>query len=211
LRGFDVEIEETVTVGCTEHAAAQLLPSLSAALELSAPGYRFRFRIDRGLKLREGLATGRIDLALLLGADDPDAVPVGDLALTWYSAPTWSLPSSPAPVPVVAFDKPCALRTRALETLSSHAIPAVIGAEAMQLAGVQAAVGAGLGVALMATLGQTPEGLIPRSDLPTPDPLRLFVCARQGLPEQVAGPVAKVVRPLLEAASRDGDPALVAS
>jgi hypothetical protein len=34
-------------------------------------------------QLREGLATGRIDLALLLGADDPHAVPVGDLSLTW--------------------------------------------------------------------------------------------------------------------------------
>jgi DNA-binding transcriptional LysR family regulator len=201
LRGFDVQIEETVTVGCTEHAAAQLLPSLSAALEAAAPGYRFRFRIDRGLKLREGLATGRIDLALLLAADDPSAVPVGDLALTWYSSPTWSLPSSPAPVAVVAFDNPCALRTRALETLSSHAIPAVIGAEAMQLAGVQAAVGAGLGVALMATLGQTPEGLVPRSDLPTPEPLQLYVCARQGLPAQVSDLVAEAVRPVLGSAA----------
>jgi DNA-binding transcriptional LysR family regulator len=196
----DVEIEEIV-VGCTEHAAAQLLPSLSAALEVSAPGYRFRFRIDRGLKLREGLATGRIDLALLLSADDPAAVPVGNLALTWYSSPTWSLPSSPAPVPVVAFDNPCALRTRALETLSAHAIPAIIGAEAMQLAGVQAAVGAGLGVALMATLGQTPEGLVPRADLPTPEPLRLFVCARQGLPSQVSDLVAEVLRPVLSGAA----------
>jgi len=200
LRGFDVETVETVTIGCTEHAAAQLLPSLSAALEVSAPGYRFRFRIDRGLKLREGLATGRIDLALLLGSDDADAVPVGDLALTWYSSPTWAVPPAPGPVPVVAFDNPCALRTRALETLSSHAIPAIIGAEAMQLAGVQAAVGAGLGVALMATLGQTPEGLVPRSDLPTPDPLQLFVRGRQGLPTQVPGLVAEVLRPLLSSA-----------
>ena len=197
LRSFDVEIEESVTVGCTEHAAAQLLPSLSSALEVSAPGYRFRFRIDRGLKLREGLATGRIDLALLLGADDPHAVPVGDLHLTWYSSSTWSVPAAPAPVPVVAFDNPCALRTRALETLSSHAIPAVIGAEAMQLAGVQAAVGAGLGVALMATLGQTPEGLVPRSDLPTPEPLQLFVCSRPGLPDQVVQFAADALRPLL--------------
>lgn len=200
LRGFDVEIEETVTVGCTEHAAAQLLPALSAALEVAAPGYRFRFRIDRGLKLREGLATGRIDLALLFSADHADAVPVGDLALTWFSSPTWSLPTAPAPVPVVAFDNPCALRTRALETLSAHAIPAVIGAEAMQLAGVQAAVGAGLGVALMATLGETPAGLVPRTDLPTPEPLRLHVCGRQGLPSQVVGVVADMLRPVLHGA-----------
>jgi DNA-binding transcriptional LysR family regulator len=200
LQGFDVEVEETLTIGCTEHAAAQLLPSLSAALEASAPGYRFRFRIDRGLKLREGLATGRIDLALLLSADHADAVPVGDLALRWYAAPSWSMPSPPAPVPVVAFDNPCALRTRALETLSAHAIPAVIGAEATQLAGVQAAVGAGLGVALMATMGQTPEGLVPRSDLPTPESLQLYVCGRQGLPSSVPGLVAEALRPAVGAA-----------
>lgn len=200
LRAFDVETEETLTVGCTEHAAAQLLPSLSAALELAAPGFGFRFRIDRGYRLREGLATGRIDLALLLDVKDPHAVPVGELTLTWYSAPTWSLPAPPEPVPVVAFDSPCALRTRALETLSGHGIPAVVGAESMQLAGVQAAVGAGLGVALMATLGQTPDGLVPRPDLPTPEPLQLYVCARRGLADPIVDRAASVVRPLLGSA-----------
>jgi len=200
VRSFDVRTEDPhveVTVGCTEHAAAQLLPALSTALEVAAPSYRFRFRIDRGLKLRDALTSGRIDLALLLSAPDPAAIPVGDLTLAWYAAPSWSPPAAPAPVRVVAFDSPCALRTRALETLSAHGIPAMIGAEATQLAGVQAAVGAGLGVALMATLGQTPEGLVPRTDLPTPEPLGLFVCARQGLPAAVADLVADAVRPTL--------------
>jgi DNA-binding transcriptional LysR family regulator len=64
-------------------------------------------------------------------------------------------------------------------------------------AGVQAAVGAGLGVALTATTGQTPEGLVPRTDLPTPEPLRLYVCARRGLPEPVVAQAVAVVRPLL--------------
>jgi DNA-binding transcriptional LysR family regulator len=193
LRGFEVETEETLTIGCTEHAAAQLLPLLATALGSSA-GFRYRFRIDRGYRLREGLATGRVDLALLLNVDDPHAIAVGDLALTWYSAPAYELPS---PVTVVAFDNPCALRTRALETLSAHGIQAVIGAEAMQLAGVQAAVGAGLGVALMATLGQTPDGLVPRDDLPTPEPLQLYVCSRRGLPEPVVGRATAVLRSLL--------------
>ncbi len=105
-------------------------------------------------------------------------------------------------MPVVAFDSPCALRTRALETLDAHGLPAVVGAEAMQLAGVQAAVGAGLGVALMATLGQTPDGLVPRHDLPTAEPLGLFICTRKGLPEHVAELAAAAVRPLVGAAGR---------
>ncbi len=201
LQAFAVAEVATVTLGSTEHAAAQLLPSLAAALEAADPGYRFRFRIDRGNRLREGLALGSVDLALVLSSEDPDAVPVGELELAWYAAPTWSPPTAPAPVPLVAFDSPCSLRSRALETLASHEVPAVIGAEAIQLAGVQAAVGAGLGVALMATLGQVPEGLVRRDDLPAPEPLQLYVSARPGLPAGVARLAADAVRPLLERAS----------
>ncbi|MCW2757364.1 MAG: LysR family transcriptional regulator [Nocardioidaceae bacterium] len=199
LEGFEPPSVATITIGSTEHAAAQLLPALAAALEATAPGRSFRFRIDRGARLREGLTSGAVDLALLLNTEDPSAIPVGDLALTWYSSPTWTRPAAPAPVPVVAFDEPCALRSRALETLSAHGVPAVIGAEATQLAGVQAAVGAGLGVALMATLGQAPEGLVERDDLPVPEPLRLYVSSRRGLPDEVGRLTADALHPLLPA------------
>ncbi|WP_418064396.1 LysR family transcriptional regulator [Pimelobacter simplex] len=202
LRSFAVTQVSEFTLGSTEHAAAQLLPSLAAALEQADSGHRFRFRIDRGNRLREGLASGSIDLALVLNADDPDAVPVGELELAWYSSPAWSPPSAPQPVPLVAFDSPCSLRSRALETLAAHAIPAVIGAEAIQLAGVQAAVGAGLGVALMATLGSTPEGLVRRDDLPLPEPLRLSVCARPALDADVVRLVAQALTPLLTSGAR---------
>lgn len=201
LRSF-VKIDETIVIGSTEHAAAQLLPSLATELERTLRDYRVRFRIDRGASLREGLAAGRIDLALLLGlADHPTATPVGELQLTWYSAPGWRRPPANQPVPLVAFDDPCALRTRALETLSQHDIPATIGAEATQLAGVQAAVGAGLGVALMATLGQTPEGLVARHDLPAPDSLALAVWPRQQLAPEISTCAADALRRLLAEAA----------
>jgi DNA-binding transcriptional LysR family regulator len=197
LGGFSQQTTETVVIGSTEHAAAQLLPHLAASLGRSLPEYRTRFRIDRGTKLRERFAAGRIDLALLLGpADDPRATAVGDLELTWYSAAGWKPPDA-GPLPVVIFDNPCALRTRALETLSHHSIPVVISAESMQLAGVHAAVSAGLGVALMATLGQTPEGLVARNDLPMPEPISLAVWSRQGLAPAVAQHVSDALRCML--------------
>ncbi|AEH10084.1 MULTISPECIES: LysR family transcriptional regulator [Protofrankia] len=202
LHSFGLGTEEAVVIGSTEHGAAHLLPFLATVLTQSLPHCHVRFRIDRGTKLREGLDAGRVDLALLLGpADDPRARPVGELELIWYSAPTWRRPSPAQPIPVVAFDQPCALRTRALETLSLHAIPAVIGAEAIQLAGVQAAVGAGLGVALMATLGQTPEGLVARDDLPRPAPLPLAVWSRHGLSAKIAQRVAEALQQLLTQAA----------
>jgi DNA-binding transcriptional LysR family regulator len=141
LRSF-VDIDGDLVIGSTEHAAAQLLPPLAGALEQALPGYRLRFRIDRGTPLRESLAAGRIDLALLLGPGDSTCVTVGELPLNWYSAPGWVWPTDTA-LPLVAFDAPCVLRTRALDTLSEHGIPSVIGSEAIQVAGVQAAVRAG--------------------------------------------------------------------
>jgi DNA-binding transcriptional LysR family regulator len=200
LQSFSEEIAETVVIGSTEHAAAQLLPKLAGSLERSLPRYRGTFRIDRGTKLREAFAAGRIDLALLLGpADDPRATPVGDLELTWYSAIGWTPPGNAEPLPVVAFDSPCALRTCALETLSNHSIPVVIRAEALQLAGVHAAVAAGLGVALMATLGQTPEGLEVRHELPRADPIPLAVWSRKELAPAVSLHMSGALRRLLAA------------
>jgi len=197
LRSFGMDEPKTVVIGSTEHAAAQLLPALSADLEQSLADYEVRLRIDRGTQLREGLAAGRVDLALLLGpAAGPRAVRVGELELTWYAAPGWEPPKD-RPLPLVAFDDPCALRTLALETLSAHGISSTVAAEAPQLAGVHAAVAAGAGVALMATLGQTPAGLVPRDDLPRPVPLELGVWSRQGLAALPVQCVTDAVRQLI--------------
>ncbi|WP_433730481.1 LysR substrate-binding domain-containing protein [Actinoplanes sp. CA-051413] len=194
LREFGVEAEPTLVIGSTEHAAAQLLPELAACF----PDHRVRFRIDRGAQLRTALAEGRIDLALLLGpADEPDARAVGELELTWYAAPGWTPPAAGDPVPLVAFDAPCAIRNRALETLAAHGVPAEVGCEAAHLAGMQAAVRAGLGVGLMATLGQVLEGLVARPDLPVPEPVALAVWPRRGLSPTVAEGAAVALVELL--------------
>jgi len=199
LRAFRVEAEQTLVIGSTEHAADQLLPELAAALGATFPDCRVRFRLDRGAQLRSGLGEGRIDLALLLGPmDDPRAQTVGELDLTWYSAPGWTRPAPGHPIPLVAFDEPCALRTRAVETLAAHGLRAEVGCEAAHLAGVQAAVRAGLGIGLMATLGRSLDGLVARSDLPAPQPLALSVLARPGLASDLSGGAAAALRRLLD-------------
>jgi DNA-binding transcriptional LysR family regulator len=205
LHSFGANTPKTLVIGSTEHAAAQLLPPLAAELERTLPDHTVRLRIDRGTRLREGLNARNIDIALLLGpANGPQAIPVGDLELTWFSRPGWKRPSAGRPLPLAAFDDPCALRTRALETLAQQEIPAVIAAEAAQLAGVQAAVAAGVGVALMATLGQTPEGLVARDDLPRPAPLELGVWSRQGLPLETSQRVSEALRRVMDEATFEG-------
>jgi len=200
LRCFGVGTDDTLVVGSTEHAAAQLLPRFASALGEALPHHGVQFRIDRGTALREGLAAGRVSLALLLGpTGDPRAIGVGDLELTWFAAPGWRLPTGP--VPFVAFDAPCALRSRAIETLDGHGIPSVVGAEATNLAGVHAATAAGQGVALLATLGDTPAGLVPLAGLPRPHPVPLSVWAAADVPARVARTACAALRPLLPSTS----------
>jgi DNA-binding transcriptional LysR family regulator len=185
-------------VGSTEHAADQLLPELAAALQGSLGVDHVRFRLDRGASLRTAVERGDIDIALLLGrAEGERSVDAGLLAVHWYSAPDWTLPAAGAEVPVVAFDEPCALRRRALETLAGHAMPAAVVCDAAYLAGVLAAARAGLGVALLATAGREPEGLVRRTDLPDVPAIPLSVSARQGLRPALAEEAAASVQRVL--------------
>jgi DNA-binding transcriptional LysR family regulator len=198
LRLFDVEAEQMLVIGSTEHGANRLLPELKSVLSESMPDRRVRFRVDRGTQLRDDLSKGRVDLALLLGpSDDQAATTVGRLDLTWYSAPGWSPPEGMQPLPLVAFDDPCALRTRALETIESNGMTAEVTCEAPHLAGVQAAVRAGLGIGLMATFGVSPDGLVARADLPAAAPIDLALWSRKGLEPGLAQDTAEVLRQLL--------------
>ena len=202
LRVFDVEPEQNLVLGSTEHAADHMLPQLRQALLEAMPQHDIRFRVDRGMQLREDLASGRIDLALVFGpADDPAATNVGHLGLSWYAAPGWAHRPG-QPVPLVAFDDPCAIRVRALETLDGHGIDAELACEAPHLAGVQAAVRAGIGVALMVSQDRRSDGLVPFDDLPDVAPMEMTLWSRQGLTPEVGEEAAEVLRALPSAADR---------
>ncbi|WP_093075992.1 LysR family transcriptional regulator [Pseudonocardia oroxyli] len=177
----------SLTLGSTEHAADLLLPRLTGVL-----GGTVRFRLDRGVNLRAALDRGDLDLALLMGtATDDRAADAGDLALRWFAAPGWRAPAGP--LPLVALDEPCAVRERAVSTLAAADVQVSVACEAAYLAGVLAAARAGLGVALLATMGSTPEGLEPRPDLPEVAPLPMSVRARAGLPKDTLASVATAV------------------
>jgi DNA-binding transcriptional LysR family regulator len=200
LRDFAMSPGETLTIGATEHGADQLLPKMTTLLSTAFPERKTRIRLDRGAQLRSALENGAIDLAILLcPATDEQGRDIGELDLTWYAAPSWR-PGKGGTVPLVAIDEPCALRRRALDALARHGIAADVVCDAAHLAGVQAAVRAGLGVGLMATAGQHPDGLVKRDDLPVPDPVPLSVWARRGLGASVLDETAQSLREMLTAA-----------
>ncbi|MCE0763044.1 LysR family transcriptional regulator [Pseudonocardia kujensis] len=174
----------SLTLGSTEHAADLLLPRLTGVL-----GGSVRYRLDRGVNLRAALDRGDLDLALVMGeAVDDRSADAGELDLHWFAAPGWRPPGGA--LPLVALDEPCAVRDRALTTLAAAARPVTVACEAAYLAGVLAAARAGLGIALLATMGSTPEGLVRRDDLPPVPALPMSVRCRAGMPAETLAGVA---------------------
>jgi DNA-binding transcriptional LysR family regulator len=183
----------TLTVGSTEHAADRLIPALTAVLGHGYPDAALRFRLDRGARLNEGVAAGTVDVAVLLGtSDDVDCVAAGALPLSWFAAEGWAAPLAGDPLPVVAIDEPCTLRRRCLAALGSRT--AVVVGEAGHLAGVLHLLRSGMGVALLADVGDLPPGLVRVDGLPRVSAEPLHVRARRGAAPDLAAAVAAAVR-----------------
>ncbi|MGW4233397.1 LysR family transcriptional regulator [Streptomyces sp. NPDC004980] len=186
----------TIVIGSTEHGADQILPRITAAVHRTHPNCRVRFRIDRSARLVDAVDRRSVDLAVYVTeAASTEGMQVGGLPLNWYAAPGWIPP--PAPLPLVAIEAPCAIRRRALDVLAAHGVPASVVCDAGYLAGVLDAARAGLGVALLATAGRGPDGLVEYTGLPRPPAIRMSAHARAGADPAMVMHAVEAIRSLL--------------
>ncbi|HEX7658525.1 MAG TPA: LysR family transcriptional regulator [Pseudonocardiaceae bacterium] len=203
LARFDIAAAppRAFVIGSTEHAADLLLPAITARLHGRFPDCTVRYRIDRGKQLNDRVDQGAIDASLFIGdVRGPNNRPAGALPLAWYAAPGWRRPRGV--VPLVVIDGPCTIRRRALQALADQQITSSVVCEAGHLAGVVNAARAGVGVALLAHLGTSPEGLEQRHDLPVVDPEPLHVRGRIGAPPALLSAIASAASTLLAGAER---------
>lgn len=188
-------------IGSTEHAAELLLPAVTDRLHAAFPGCAVRYRIDRGKQLNDRVDEGAIDASLFIGdVRGRDAQPAGALPLAWFASPGWQGTRNPHdPVELIVIDGPCTLRRRALQTLAENHRDSSIVVEAGHLAGVISAARAGMGLALLAHLGQgPPEGLVRLDDLPAVAPEPLHVRGRPGVSMTLVAAIVASARDLVE-------------
>ncbi|MFB9443188.1 LysR family transcriptional regulator [Dactylosporangium vinaceum] len=194
LRRLEIVAERAIVVGCTEHAADRMLPQLLAALRAAFPGRSVRFRIDRSTQLAQAVGRGQVDLAVVLAGAEPLGTPVAELPLHWYAAERFVRPGGREPWPVVAFEEPCGLRSRALSALELAGLMTTITAESTSLDGVVAAVRGGLGIALLPSTGRTPAGLVALPELPAVGAVWLHLAARRGIHPELEGTAVEASR-----------------
>lgn len=151
-------LKGSVRLGLQEDFGEHLLPDVLGRFARSHPRVRIEAKVARNAELVSDMIGGRLDLALTWqGAQDtPHMENVGRHQLEWIG-PAAAFPGSwldhGMPLPLVAFDAPCLMRTIATEALNRAGIPWRLAFTSHSLGAVWAAVGAGLGVTVRTRFG----------------------------------------------------------
>jgi DNA-binding transcriptional LysR family regulator len=191
-------------LGMIENLVDPLLPDLIEVVRQHIGDRSLQLRVDRSFQLIERLGRREVDAVIVVDPRDaPDPIELGAVTLRWWASPELAAAETlPDPLPLVAYDPPCALRDAALARLAELGIDFLMVAESPYLTGVQAAVRSGLGYALLAAGG---DGLraVTAGPLAETIPARLWLLVA---PEhqELAGPLKAA---LWRAATRRAHPA----
>ncbi len=146
-----------VRIGLPQDFAETWFPGLLGRFARAHPKVRVEARVDRGSALAEAVQRGDLDLALTWGRmGDAQARVVATRPVVWIGPEGFKLDAS-EPLPLIAFDSPCAFRSAGLEALDGQQIEWRHAFASPSLGGLWAAVTAGLGVTLRTTEGVPPH------------------------------------------------------
>jgi DNA-binding transcriptional LysR family regulator len=155
-----VDLEGRVRLGLQEDFGEHLLSEMLGRFTRTHPSIRIEAKVARQAELISEVQMANLDLALAwrTGKGTPHMEAIGTYALQWIGPANQSLlrwQEKREPVPLVAFDAPCAMRTIATEALDHAGIPWRLVFTSPSLSGVWAAVAAGLGVTVRTHFGMT--------------------------------------------------------
>jgi len=147
-----------VRLGIPEDFAAYRLTELLAEFARSRPGLRLDVRSGRGLQLRQALERGELDLALYKReAGEAGGIAAWPERLHWVTSSTHPLGFTRDPLPLVAFDQGCLYRNRMIHAAEVAGRGWYVAYTSANLAGIQAAVSAGLGVSILPEVAILPQ------------------------------------------------------
>ncbi len=194
------DVEGWVRLGLPQDFAEIWLPDVLGRFARQHPGVRIEAGVKWKCDILERLRAGGLDLALAWG-DPEDGSPerLLDLPIEWIGPAKRSSVWTPSePPPLVLFDAPCRFRVLGLAALDRAGIPWRLAFASSGLAGIWAAVAAGLGVSLRTSAG-LPRGVRPPSareiGLPHLPRVSLSLCLAEADP---GAPVAMLAATLHE-------------
>ncbi len=145
------EFTGLIKVGSNEEVGAERIAAILGRFQQTFPGSRVQFEVNQSRLLRPLIEGGRIDVAVIQVAEDelrPDDRVLWEDALRW--ATHRDLPFDDGVVSLVTYGENGFYRPVIEPILERHGIPYRYAVTSPSSAGVQAAVAAGLGVAVLA-------------------------------------------------------------
>ena len=145
--------EGAVKLGIPEDFAAYRLAKLLASCTRERPGLRLDVRADQSLYLKRDLARGELDLALLKrDAGEEGAIAVWPERVHWVTSKNHPVDIKAKSLPLIGFPGGCLYRARAIHALESAGRAWHMAYTSSSLAGIQAAVAAGMGLSILSDM-----------------------------------------------------------
>ena len=145
--------EGAVRLGIPEDFAAYRLTKLLASFSRSRPGLRLDVRVDQSAFLRRDLERGELDLALLKrSAGEKGGIAVWPERVHWVTSKSHPIDAEIQSVPLIGFPTGCLYRARAIHAIESAGRSWHMAYTSSSLAGIQAAVAAGLGLSILSEI-----------------------------------------------------------
>lgn len=146
-----------IRIGMQEDFGESLMPAVLGAFSRQHPGVTITAQVDRNQRLLSEMACHQLDMALVWqAAPHANGRLIGDCPLAWIHHADFDLAGllqRGDPLPLVAFDAPCLMRSRATASLDAAGIPWRIVFTSHSLSGIWAALQAGLGITLRTRAG----------------------------------------------------------
>ncbi|WP_339546758.1 LysR substrate-binding domain-containing protein [Pseudomonas sp. RA_35y_Pfl2_P32] len=187
----------TVRLGLQEDFAEHLLSEILRRFVRTYPMVSLEVKVARNAQLLAWIESADLDLALTWDAGHaaPYATRLGETQMHWIGARDTPALSRPAdsPLPLIMFDAPCVLRSAATQALDAAHIPWRIALTSPSVAGIWAAVAAGLGVTLRTRIG-LPDHLTVISGLPPVPSLGYMIHRSDNAPTPAARQLAELIK-----------------
>jgi DNA-binding transcriptional LysR family regulator len=144
-------VDGAVRFGMPGDFAESWLPSALGRFKRAHPTVLVEAVVDRNTLLIERVRKGQIDLALVLGVENRGGETLASLPMTWIGGTNTVLDDG-QPVPLAVLEQPCAFRAAAIAALDAAQIPWRIEFTSPSIAGLWAAVDAGLGITVRTSI-----------------------------------------------------------
>jgi DNA-binding transcriptional LysR family regulator len=145
--------EGVVRLGVPEDFAAYRLTKLLAAFSRSHPALRLDVRADQSASLKRDLARGDLDLALFKReAGEKGGIAVWPERLHWVTSKSHPIEAKAGSVPLIGYPPGCLFRARAIHALESAGRTWHMAYTSSNLAGIQAAIAAGMGLSILSEM-----------------------------------------------------------